>query len=597
MKKYNEKLFYSLVKRYESDISKKIENIKGKLVFAVLDVGNKKAFFSIAPFSMAVHNLGGDMHIIVKDGSNTNLNILKRIWRVYEEKSSGFKTSKVKALNGFINAVNKRTKTNVFKNIFKEPDVILNAKESGFYGTINLKFYYWWHRYYRWKELLQTARTLWIQGYNLRQNEKVGIGFVIIPEKEKLELPLEDYLDSYSIAYAMAIQAKRLKTRISLSASSDRASVLANTVRSVDLLSTLVGCEMDKEVDEEVFNKFKPFSKLLRINKLETNDAALGIHGKGYAGRFFFGESIGYPTLDKKTRWSSPGQMMLKDRYETQTKFETRPPKMRYAMTETLPIDIFIDTCNINYDKIRARSHEIKQILDGCETIRVIGKDIKGYKTDLMIDLIDKEGKRREFIASDSDVRYIVDREYLKKTGIKAGCYANFPSGEVFVTPENASGVFIGDVVISIDQSYIIPEDVPLIIEIKENKYRIIDGHEKLVKKMKRERHELKQKIRNYEANQSLPAAITKMYRKNFNAIGEFAINLNPKAKLCNYLIVNEKIARMIHIALGMGFEPDRKTVYHWDIVINSPRQKLDIYGIDKNKKVHWIIKKGNLAV
>ena len=85
--------------------------------------------------------------------------------------------------------------------------------------------------------------------------------------------------------------------------------------------------------------------------------------------------------------------------------------------------------------------------------------------------------------------------------------------------------------------------------------------------------------------------------KKNFNKIGEFAINTNPKAKLCDYLIVNEKIARMIHVALGSGFEADRKTTYHWDIVVNSPRQKLDIYGIDKNKKQHWIIKKGEFVV
>jgi leucyl aminopeptidase (aminopeptidase T) len=87
------------------------------------------------------------------------------------------------------------------------------------------------------------------------------------------------------------------------------------------------------------------------------------------------------------------------------------------------------------------------------------------------------------------------------------------------------------------------------------------------------------------------------MYRKCFNYIGEFAVNLNPKAKLCDYLIVNEKIAKMMHVAMGMGFEPDRKTLYHWDMVINSPKQKMDVYGVDSKHKVHWIIKKGNFKV
>ena len=87
------------------------------------------------------------------------------------------------------------------------------------------------------------------------------------------------------------------------------------------------------------------------------------------------------------------------------------------------------------------------------------------------------------------------------------------------------------------------------------------------------------------------------MKKDNFKKIGEFAINTNENAKLSRYLIVNEKIARMIHVALGMGFEPDRKTLYHWDIVVNAPKQKLDIYGVDKKKKVSWVLKKGEFVV
>jgi len=361
-------------------------------------------------------------------------------------------------------------------------------------------------------------------------------------------------------------------------------------------MTTLVGCELEKDIDEDVFKKFKPFSKQLKIDRLKLNDAVFGIHGKGYSGKSFFGENIGYPTPNKKTRWSSPGQMLLKDRFETQTPLEPRDPQMRYGITETLPIDIFIETCNIDYERLRKRGAKIKNIFNKCEKIRVVGKEIKGYKTDLEISLT-KDDKRREFISLNCDVRSKIDKEFLEKTGVKAGCYANFPGGETFVTPEKMIGTFIGDVVISVDQSYTIPKDNPLIIEITEKGYKIIDGSKKLVTKMKKERKEAREKIRNIENSGALPKSITDMFKKNFNSIGEFAVNINPKAKLCDYLIVNEKIAKMIHIALGMGFEPDRKTVYHWDIVINSPKQHLDIYGIDKNNKIHWVIKKGKFVV
>ena len=52
----------------------------------------------------------------------------------------------------------------------------------------------------------------------------------------------------------------------------------------------------------------------------------------------------------------------------------------------------------------------------------------------------------------------------------------------------------------------------------------------------------------------------------------------------------------MIHIALGAGFEPDRSSEYHDDIVINAPRQKLNIFGIDKKGKKRWILKEGKFA-
>ena len=99
------------------------------------------------------------------------------------------------------------------------------------------------------------------------------------------------------------------------------------------------------------------------------------------------------------------------------------------------------------------------------------------------------------------------------------------------------------------------------------------------------------------EKNKSLSKSIISLHKKNFNNMGEFAINTNPKAELCKYLIVNEKIAGMIHIALGSGYDPDRPAGYHVDIVINSPRQHLDIYGIEKNGKKHWIHKKGKFVI
>ncbi|MBU0615304.1 MAG: hypothetical protein KJ601_04385 [Nanoarchaeota archaeon] len=592
--KYKDKTFYSEVEYYKKEFQGKV---KDNVVFVRMNLRNKRAFYSIAPMSMAIHELDGDMHVIVEPDGSESYSILNQIWQVDRDYEKRLKTKKVEALRAFIASVNKRTKTKVFKEIFKKPEIVLHAEEEGFRGTLDLHYKNGWHTRYRSKELFETATRILTQGYDLKKTDKLGIGFVLIPKKERIDLPLEDYLDSLSITMAMAEAARKLGAEVSLGASSNRWSLLARPVRTTDLLATLKGCELDKEVDEEVFKKYKELSKILKLDRMRFQTAAFGIHAKGYFGKHFFGDTIGYPTLDKKTRWSSAGQMMLKDPYSPQTKLESRDPMMRYGITETLPIDIFIDTCNIDYFKLKKRSDKIRDVLKDCEKIRVIGKQVDGHKTDFTVNLVNPEGKIKEFISSDCDVRTKIDQEFLRKTGIKAGAFANFPSGEAFITPSGMSGVMVGDVVINVDASYRIPKNQPIVVAFDEKGYKVVKAPKRIFDIMKRELKEARQKIRDYEKSESLPKEIINMYKKNFNLIGEFAINTNPKAKLCDYLIVNEKIARMIHVALGSGFESHRKTLYHWDIVIDSPAQKLDIYGIDKQKKVHWVIKKGEFVV
>lgn len=591
--KYNEKAFNKEVKEYMQRLKGKV---KDKVTFIIADVHHKDAFYSLAPLSRAVHNLGGDMHVIVIDKKSDSFEVLKKVWRVYREHKKRLKTKKVNAMLDFIKEVDKRTNKNVFEEIFKEPDIFLRSEKCGFKGTLDLDYKYKWHRRYRWKELMETTKKIWKQGYNLKNKENVSVGFVLVPAEKDMELPLEDYLDSFSIALALGLSAKRFKTDVSLGATTNRHSLLAKAVRTAELATTLKGCYIEREIDEEIFKKFRVFSELLKM-KMEFASAAIGIHAKGYYGKHFFGEEVGYPTPNKKTRWSSPGQMMLKDIYSPQTALESRDPMMRYSVTETLPIDIFIETCNVDYKKLKRRSDKIRDILKKCEYVRVIGRQVDGYRTDFTVGLLAKNKKIKEFISSDCDVRSVIDKENYKKTGIKAGTYANFPSGEAFVTPETMKGVMVGDVVINIDRSYIIPEKRPIVVEFNEKGYKIITAHPSIWKAMRREKKEARQKIRDYENAKSLPKEIIDIYKRNFNKVGEFAINTNPKAKLCDYLIVNEKISRMIHVALGLGFEADRKTTYHWDIVVNSPRQKLDIYGIDKKKKLHWVIRKGEFVV
>ena len=75
------------------------------------------------------------------------------------------------------------------------------------------------------------------------------------------------------------------------------------------------------------------------------------------------------------------------------------------------------------------------------------------YQTKLRVGLVGKHG-RRKIRGSDVETRSLIRKDYLKETGKYAGTMANIPGGEAFLTPEYVKGQFIGDVVISLDQSY-----------------------------------------------------------------------------------------------------------------------------------------------
>ena len=587
--KYDEKKFDSAVEEYK----KILGDVKAKSFLVVFDVGNKNAFFSIAPLSRAIHELGADINAMGIDKESESLDALYDIWEVFKQDKEN-PDEKTKALIDFIEEVEKRAKGK-FTGLFEGPDYILEAKEFSFEGNFTLPFKDDWFKEHKSKEMDETCKKIWNDVYDLKKDEKVSVGFVLVQKDEMLGHPLEDYLDSYAISWCMALNCS--SSGITMGASTQRKSMLDKSESISELKAVLLGCELCKEVDEVIFKKYKKLSDILDLKRIKVVDASFFIAGKGYSGKHVFGEVIGYPSLNKKTRWQSPGQMVYKLDFYPQTASDDRIPLARVGFTETLPVDVFVETCNIDWKKMRERNWKIKEIADKCKLIRVYGEEIDGFKTDFEVGLVKKDGVHRWVRTSDTDVREKINSEFLKRTGIKAGTMANLPGGEAFVTPEYVKGTIVGDVVISIDQSYLLSDKEPLVIKSDGKEYKVISGPKDIIKKIQEKKKEAWEMILNQERFKSQPQDIIDLKKKNFNMINEFAINTNPNAKLCDYLIVNEKIARMIHVALGSGFEPDRATEYHTDIVINSPRQKMNIYGVDDNGKEHWIIKNGEFVV
>jgi hypothetical protein len=589
--KYNKKEFDNAVAYYK----KSLGNIKGKLIFVISGIDNEKAFYSFAPLSRAIHEKKGEMHVMVTDKNPIMADILFNTWKTYKEMKENKKNSAALALKEFIISAEKKTGKGKMERIFSPPEFIINADKAGFNGSIELDYRYSWFKKHNWNKLIETADTIWTQVYNLKKKESAGVGFELVPVK--LTKPLEDHLDSYPICWAMMNVAMKKSKTVSMSASSSKESMLVPMERISDLKATFTGCELSKKSSEPVFKAFTNLSKYLETEKLKINDAAFFVAGSGYPGKHIFGQSIGYPSPNNKTRWQSPGQMVYKLDYSPQTKLDSRDPMARYGFTDTLPLDVFIKTCNVDWFDIKRKNDALRRIAEKSQKIFVSSNSKNKIRTELEVGLIKEDGTHRWPRGSDVDIREKINKDYYKKTGIKAGCMANLPGGEMFVTPEYLKGTFVGDVVISVNESMKLDSKNPLIISADKKGYKIVSGPTKVIKEIKKRKAEAMKQIIEQEKSGSLPKEITKTKKDNFEKIGEFAINTNPKAELCDYLIVNEKIKGMIHIALGSGFEADRSSGYHYDIVIDAKGQKLDIFGVDEKNKKIWAMKKGKLIV
>ncbi len=579
--RYGEKEFEKSVQYYKKVLTK----AKVKNIFIYGDF-NKDAFFSIAPFSRAASDLKIDMRVSFGYKSHS-YEVLFDIWKTYQDLKSKKDTNASLALKDLLSEI----KIKQLNKFFEKAELVIKVEKNNF--SDKLKYQTKWFRPFMAKKLKHTSDAIIKHVYNLKKNEAFSIGFVLVPDRKFLSHPLQDYLDAYAVCYNVFISAKNNCKSVSVKASTAKASQRAVPEKVSELMTTLIGLELEKEINLPIFRKYKKLSRLLKLDRLKVPPATFFVSGKGYHGKHIFGEKIGYPTKNKKSKWTSPGGMIYKFHWYPQSYDEDRPPKSRVAFTSTVPIDKLIESTLVDYEKMRKRNADIAKIMDKCETIFVKSNIEDGC--DFEVGLIKKDGTRRLVLGSDSDVRTILHPLMLKQSK-KMGRMANIPGGEAFTTPSYVKGTIVGDVVINIDRSWNLDGKTPFIAEATKTGYKVISGPKKVISAFNKRKKEAWKNILEQEKNKSLPKKLIELKKKNFEHIGEFAINTNPHASLCDYLIINEKIANMIHVAFGSGFEPDTATEYHMDVVINSPRQKLDIYGIDKKNKTHWIIKRGKFV-
>jgi leucyl aminopeptidase (aminopeptidase T) len=192
---------------------------------------------------------------------------------------------------------------------------------------------------------------------------------------------------------------------------------------------------------------------------------------------------------------------------------------------------------SVDYKRMDENIHRLADRLDGTAQARIVTE--KG--TDIVVNY---DG-----------------REFHEDSGIvhDPGDFTNLPAGEVYVAPVSADGI----IVVDMTMGRLGRLGSPLELYVK-------DG---MVYSIKGERAE---ELMNILAPFG-PMAMN---------LAEFAIGMNPGARICGLLLEDEKVANTVHFALGSnsGFGGDVSAGIHMDGVVDRPTIYIDGERINLNE-------------
>ena len=207
--------------------------------------------------------------------------------------------------------------------------------------------------------------------------------------------------------------------------------------------------------------------------------------------------------------------------------------------TDKLPF--LMKSINTDYDTIRKRGYELKEVLDSGTLVHVTTK----AGTDFYMNI-----KGKEAVASVGDFK-------------EEGSGGNIPIGEVFIPPKwkHAEGTIV------IDGSSAYREGTQLIKEpiiLKVEKDEIID-------------------IKGGEEAKKLEGSLIWAYRRakhpwGIRRIGEFGIGINPNADIIGATIIDEKTLGTCHFGIGSNywFGGTIYAIIHYDQIIRNPEIAVD---------------------
>ncbi|MFH1426218.1 MAG: hypothetical protein ABIG66_02180 [Candidatus Kerfeldbacteria bacterium] len=212
----------------------------------------------------------------------------------------------------------------------------------------------------------------------------------------------------------------------------------------------------------------------------------------------------------------------------------------------------FIRMLSVDYAEMRRVGTALVREMTKADAVRI--RSAAG--TDLTVSLADKKRKPKA--------------DYNGKQHIP-GSGGNLPMGEVLISPTAAgtNGRFVVDgSFFHVDSNTTLRPSKPFAIDIRDGYVQRIEQSCAEAKNCS----DMVQRARRQATRMDgrVSASVAKQYYKYARLVGEFAIGVNPNARIVGDILEDEKASGTAHIAIGSSYDGERALI-HLDLVVRRP--------------------------
>jgi aminopeptidase len=244
---------------------------------------------------------------------------------------------------------------------------------------------------------------------------------------------------------------------------------------------------------------------------------------------------------------------------------------LRAFWSPSITAELFARTVPVDYKRMKTECAAVARVFDWADSVTVTNP--KG--TDISFSIRGRKGMK-----DDGDFTL-------------PGSGGNLPAGEGFVSPVvgTAEGVIVFDGSIAVYDGVVIIKE-PITVRVREGFVTEISGGTE-ADELRESIDKAREKAVAFEKDGKIPESSGAEYARNAGNIGELGIGLNPAAEIVGNMLVDEKVYRTCHIAIGSNYDEDAKALIHLDGLITEPT--IRAFGPGGEKQ--YITERGELTV